>query len=62
MAMNGLAGLAHVLEHGTNEVHIDPALGCGVRGCRLTGCWRLRLRCVRVGLWLGWWRVLGRLD
>jgi quinolinate synthase len=27
MAMNGLAGLAHVLETGTNEIHVDPALG-----------------------------------
>jgi quinolinate synthase len=27
MAMNGLAGLAHVLEYGTNEIHVDPALG-----------------------------------
>jgi len=27
MAMNGLAGLAQVLETGANEVHIDPALG-----------------------------------
>jgi quinolinate synthase len=27
MAMNGLAGLAHVLETGSNEVFIDPALG-----------------------------------
>ena len=27
MAMNGLAGLVHVLEHGTNEIHVDPALG-----------------------------------
>jgi quinolinate synthase len=27
MAMNSLAGLAHVLETGINEVHIDPALG-----------------------------------
>ncbi len=27
MAMNGLAGLAHVLETGSNEVQIDPALG-----------------------------------
>jgi quinolinate synthase len=25
--MNGLAGVAHVLEHGTNQIHIDPALG-----------------------------------
>ncbi len=31
MAMNGLAGLAQVLEHGTNEVHIDPALGLRAR-------------------------------
>ena len=31
MAMNGLAGLAHMLEHGTNEVHIDPALGLRAR-------------------------------
>ncbi len=31
MAMNGLAGLAHVLEDGTNEVHIDPALGLRAR-------------------------------
>ena len=31
MAMNGLAGLAHVLEHGTNEVHVDPALGLRAR-------------------------------
>ena len=27
MAMNGLAGLAQVLETGTNEIHVDPALG-----------------------------------
>ena len=27
MAMNGLAGLAQVLETGGNEVHVDPALG-----------------------------------
>ena len=27
MAMNGLAGLAHVLETGANEVQVDPALG-----------------------------------
>jgi quinolinate synthase len=27
MAMNGLAGLAHVLETGSNEVHVDAALG-----------------------------------
>jgi quinolinate synthase len=27
MAMNGLAGLAHVLETGAHEVHVDPALG-----------------------------------
>jgi len=27
MAMNGLAGLAHVLETGANEVFVDPALG-----------------------------------
>ncbi|MDT8989477.1 quinolinate synthase NadA [Curvibacter sp. APW13] len=26
MAMNGLAAVAHVLEHGTNEVHVDAAL------------------------------------
>jgi quinolinate synthase len=25
--MNGLAGLAHVLETGANEVHVDTALG-----------------------------------
>ena len=31
MAMNGLAGLAQVLESGTNEVHIDPALGLRAR-------------------------------
>jgi len=31
MAMNGLAGLAQVLELGTNEVHIDPALGLRAR-------------------------------
>ena len=27
MAMNGLQGLAQALEHGINEVHVDPALG-----------------------------------
>jgi quinolinate synthase len=27
MAMNGLAGVAHVLETGSNEIHVDPALG-----------------------------------
>jgi quinolinate synthase len=31
MAMNSLAGLAHVLETGTNEVHIDPQLGLRAR-------------------------------
>ena len=34
MAMNGLAGLAglaQVLEHGTNEVYVDPALGLRAR-------------------------------
>ena len=31
MAMNGLAGVAHVLEHGTNEIHVDPALGLRAR-------------------------------
>ena len=31
MAMNGLAGLARVLETGANEVHIDPALGLRAR-------------------------------
>ena len=31
MAMNGLAGLAEVLERGSNEVHVDPALGLRAR-------------------------------
>lgn len=31
MAMNGLAGLAHVLETGTNEIHVDPQLGLRAR-------------------------------
>jgi quinolinate synthase len=31
MAMNGLAGLANVLETGANEVNIDPALGLRAR-------------------------------
>ncbi len=31
MAMNGLAGLAHVLEHGTNEIQVNPALGLRAR-------------------------------
>ena len=31
MAMNGLAGLAHVLETGCNEIHVDPALGLRAR-------------------------------
>ena len=31
MAMNGLAGLAEVLERGHNEVHVDPALGLRAR-------------------------------
>jgi quinolinate synthase len=29
--MNGLAGLAQVLESGSNEIHIDPALGLRAR-------------------------------
>jgi quinolinate synthase len=29
--MNSLAGVAQVLETGTNEVHIDPALGLRAR-------------------------------
>ena len=31
MAMNGLAGLAHVVETGANEVQVDPALGLRAR-------------------------------
>lgn len=31
MAMNGLAGLAQVLEHGTNEVHVNASLGLCAR-------------------------------
>jgi quinolinate synthase len=31
MAMNGLAGLVHVLETGTNEIHVDPAVGLRAR-------------------------------
>ena len=31
MAMNGLAGLAHVLETGAHEVQVDPALGLRAR-------------------------------
>ncbi|HMA08982.1 MAG TPA: quinolinate synthase NadA, partial [Ramlibacter sp.] len=31
MAMNSLAGLAQVLETGSNEIHVDPALGARAR-------------------------------
>jgi len=31
MAMNSLAGVAQVLEHGGNEIHVDPALGLRAR-------------------------------
>ena len=31
MAKNGLSGLARVLETGTNEVQVDPALGLRAR-------------------------------
>ena len=31
MAMNGLAGLARVLDSGANEIHVDPALGLRAR-------------------------------
>ena len=31
MAMNSLAGVAHVLETGGNEIHVDPALGVRAR-------------------------------
>ena len=31
MAMNGLAGVAQVLETGVNEIHVDPALGLRAR-------------------------------
>jgi quinolinate synthase len=31
MAMNGLAEVAHVLETGANEIHVDPALGLRAR-------------------------------
>ena len=27
MAMNGLQNLLHVLETGSNEIHVDPAIG-----------------------------------
>jgi quinolinate synthase len=40
MAMNGLAGVAHVLETGSNAIHVDPALGSFARPpARLTACW-----------------------
>jgi quinolinate synthase len=29
--MNSLSGLAQVLENGTNEIHVDPALGLRAR-------------------------------
>ena len=29
--MNGLAGVAMVLEHGINEIHVDPKLGLRAR-------------------------------
>src|SRR5690606_18082439 len=31
MAMNGLAGVANVLENGTNEIFVDPALAARAR-------------------------------
>jgi quinolinate synthase len=31
MAMNGLAGVAHVLETGVNKIHVNPALGLRAR-------------------------------
>jgi quinolinate synthase len=31
MAMNGLAGVAHVLETGANEIQVDPTLGLRAR-------------------------------
>ncbi|RKP56733.1 quinolinate synthase NadA [Pararobbsia silviterrae] len=31
MAMNGLANLADVLEHGRNEIHVDPRIGLRAR-------------------------------
>jgi quinolinate synthase len=31
MAMDGLAGVAHVLEHGINAIYVDPALGVRAR-------------------------------
>ena len=33
MAMNGLRNLADVLEHGTNEVHVDPVVGGKAKLC-----------------------------
>ncbi|MBL8515760.1 MAG: quinolinate synthase NadA [Betaproteobacteria bacterium] len=33
MAMNGLAGLAHVLETGANEIHVQPAIASDARHC-----------------------------
>jgi quinolinate synthase len=31
MAMNGLVNLAEVLEHGQNEIFVDPAIGARAR-------------------------------
>ncbi len=31
MAMNGLTGLAHALEHVTNEIHVEPSLGLAAK-------------------------------
>jgi quinolinate synthase len=31
MAMNGLAGLSHVLDTGSNEIHVEPAIGLRAR-------------------------------
>ena len=41
MAMNGLAGVAQVLETGSNAIQVtQPSFRA--RACRLTACWRSR--------------------
>ena len=44
MAMNGLAGLAHVLETGGERDPRRSRTGRSARACRSTGCWRSRPR------------------
>ena len=62
MAMNGLAGVAQVLETGAGEVHVEPAPRAPGAACRSTACWLSRPRCGAASRSITWSRASARSE